>query len=199
MTAPITPRDTPDVIGGATLAEQIIEAARRNNVELLDEVLSDATQGIPEGDEKHRVESIAKLINEARDPLGNTALHITARNGHYEVMDQILDQEGVEVDPVNLLEGDTPLHCAVRYANAGEPEHGTFIVEELVEAGADPRIKNKHQQKAVELISVPNEKLEEILAGAEFALVYGPKPGEQTQAEDPTPNESEGSSSESEN
>lgn len=54
----------------------------------------------------------------------------------------MLDQEGLEVDPVDRMEGDTPLHSAVRWinANAGarEPE-ASGVVELLVDAGADPR------------------------------------------------------------
>ncbi len=43
-----------------------------------------------------------------------------------ECLDILLDQEGVEVDPINRLEKETPLHLAVRYSRL-EPEHGAFI------------------------------------------------------------------------
>lgn len=59
-----------------------------------------------------------------------------------DVLDTLLDQEGLEVDPVDRLEGDTPLHKAVRYVNdreADEWEKAAPLVELLVEAGADPR------------------------------------------------------------
>ena len=55
-----------------------------------------------------------------------------------DVLDKLLDQDGLEVDPVDRLEGDTPLHKAVRYAN-NEWEAGKAIVELLLDAGADPR------------------------------------------------------------
>ena len=54
----------------------------------------------------------------------------------------LLDQEGVEVDPVDRLEKDTPLHKAVRFVNGlakEEWEAGASIVELLLDAGADPR------------------------------------------------------------
>ena len=60
-----------------------------------------------------------------------------------EVLDSLLDQEGLEVDPVDRLEGDTPLHKAVRYVNGlskEEWEAGAWVLELLLDAGADPRL-----------------------------------------------------------
>jgi ankyrin repeat protein len=54
------------------------------------------------------------------------------------VLDELLDQEGLEVDPVNKMEGDTPLHKAVALART-EKKLGLEVVKLLVEAGADPR------------------------------------------------------------
>lgn len=58
------------------------------------------------------------------------------------MLDLLLDQEGLEVDPVDRLEADTPLHKAVRFVN-GLPrpdwESGSAVVELLLDAGADPR------------------------------------------------------------
>ena len=54
----------------------------------------------------------------------------------------LLDQEGLEVDPVDRLERDTPLHKGVRYVNGlgkEEWESGGSVVELLLDAGADPR------------------------------------------------------------
>lgn len=59
-----------------------------------------------------------------------------------DILDQLLDQEGLEVDPIDRLEGDTPLHKAVRFINGlskQESEAGSSIVELLLDAGADPR------------------------------------------------------------
>lgn len=112
---------------GASFKEQILDASRRNNTELLAEILANASP-----------ENIPDIINHSKDALGNTPLHLAAKYGSFEVMDTILDQEGTEVDPVNVIDGDTPLHLAVRYSET-EPEHGHFIAETLVEAGADAR------------------------------------------------------------
>ncbi len=59
-----------------------------------------------------------------------------------EVLDILLDQEGLEVDPRDRLEEDTPLHKSVRFVNGlsrEEWENGKAIVELLLDAGADPR------------------------------------------------------------
>uniref|UniRef100_A0A060TDT4 ARAD1D46618p n=1 Tax=Blastobotrys adeninivorans TaxID=409370 RepID=A0A060TDT4_BLAAD len=148
----------------ATPAQQLVEGMRRNNVELLESVLKEAGSA----------EAKAKLINEAQDGTGNYALHVGATNGSYEAIDLVLDQEGVEVDPVNRLDGETPLHTVVRYS-IQEPEHGAFLAEVLIDAGADPRIRNKHNQKPIDLVDKrENEKLVEILQGAEYAMMLGP-------------------------
>lgn len=54
----------------------------------------------------------------------------------------MLDQEGLEVDPIDRLEADTPLHKAVRFINGlakEEWEAGASIAELLLDAGADPK------------------------------------------------------------
>ena len=59
-----------------------------------------------------------------------------------EALDTLLDQEGLEVDPIDRLEADTPLHKAVRFVNglsSDEWEGGASLVELLIDAGADPR------------------------------------------------------------
>ena len=62
-----------------------------------------------------------------------------------DVLDTLLDQEGLEVDPVDRMEADTPLHKAVRFVNdlpKTEWENGSSLVEILLDAGADPRLVN---------------------------------------------------------
>ncbi len=58
------------------------------------------------------------------------------------VVDMLLDQEGLEVDPLDRMEGDTPLHKAVRFVNglpSGDWEDAKAMAELLLDAGADPR------------------------------------------------------------
>ena len=59
-----------------------------------------------------------------------------------EVVDTMLDQEGLEVDPLDRLEGDTPLHKAIRFINGlpeGDWNDAKAMAELLLDAGADPR------------------------------------------------------------
>lgn len=62
--------------------------------------------------------------------------------GTDDVLDILLDQEGLEIDHLDRLEGDTPLHKAVRYVNdlAGTDWQGAqVIVDILLDAGCDPK------------------------------------------------------------
>ncbi|RPB15339.1 ankyrin repeat protein-like protein [Morchella conica CCBAS932] len=144
---------------GASPKELLLEAARRNNVDLLEEVLGNK-----------KVD--ADFLNHSTDGVGNTALHMAAQHGSLEVLDHLLDQEGLEVDPINRMEQETPLHKAVQYANK-EKEHGVDVVEMLIDAGADPRIRNKQKQRPIDIVDPRDTKLREILQRAEYAMTVG--------------------------
>jgi len=105
----------------------------------------------------------------------------------------LLDQDGLECDPLDRLTGGTPLHSAVEGANAhgvvpvraarastavtgevevaGESNPGNAVVEILVDAGCDPRIRNKGKMKAVDLVDPRNEALRGFLRRAEVMMV----------------------------
>ncbi|CUM65367.1 uncharacterized protein PRCAT00003003001 [Priceomyces carsonii] len=147
-------------IDGASYAEQILEAARRNNTELLLSIKADLNND---------QEKLSKLINDTREKISqNSPLHIACQLGNWEFIDIVLDIEGVEIDPVNR-EGDTPLHLAVKYTTT-EPEHGYFIVDNLLDAGSDPRIKDKSNLKPIDYASKDNVKLKELLESSEYAI-----------------------------
>lgn len=83
----------------------------------------------------------------------------------------LLDQEGFECDPVNRMEGDTPLHSAIRYVNSLDltPETSEFasqLISMMTEAGNDPRIKNKAKLTPYQLTDPRNEKLRQQLMDA---------------------------------
>ena len=62
-----------------------------------------------------------------------------------EVLDLLLDQEGLEIDELDRMEKDTPLHKAVRFSNeldVKEWDAGRQIVDILLDAGCDPRYGN---------------------------------------------------------
>lgn len=93
-----------------------------------------------------------------------------------EILDILLDQEGLEIELTDRIEGDLPLHKAVRYANSLSPAEraqGTPIVEILLDAGCDPRIRNKAKLKPVELVDPRNTELREVLRKGEVAMMMG--------------------------
>lgn len=125
---------------GASPREQLMEACRRNNPDLLQTLLdSPSLQG--------QAAATAKFLNTTTDALGAGPLHVAAQYGSYEVLDVLLDQEGVEIDIPERREGDTCLHKAVRYVNevgrhqggGDNDDGGLAVVEILLDAGCDPR------------------------------------------------------------
>jgi len=151
---------------GATPRELLLEACRRNNTDLLVEIFTHFESP----------EKIAHFLNTATDGIGNFGLHIAVTYGSYDVLDTLLDQEGLEVDPVDRMEGDTPLHKAVRYVNSCSKDgwkKSAAFVELLIDAGADPRIRNKAKLKAMELVDPRNTELRLTLQRAEMAQMAG--------------------------
>lgn len=117
---------------GASPRELLLESCRRNNTELLSTVLSSFASP----------KETAHFLNTATDALGCGGLHIAAQYGSYEVLDMLLDQEGVEIDGTEKRDGDTCLHKGVRFVNGldkGDWEAGASVVEILIDAGCDPR------------------------------------------------------------
>ncbi|KAK4125227.1 hypothetical protein N657DRAFT_594251 [Parathielavia appendiculata] len=150
---------------GATNEELLIEACRRNNTDLLAEVLSSP-------DLQGNDDAIAALLNKTTTVLGNHLYHEAALQGNYEIIDMLLDQPGFECDPVNRVEGDTPLHSAVRWINSEPPEQrefGNALVEMMLEAGSNPRVKNKGGLTPLQLVDPRNEGLKEVIRKHEYS------------------------------
>ncbi|KAK5695657.1 hypothetical protein LTR17_024508 [Elasticomyces elasticus] len=166
---------------GASPREQLMEACRRNNTELLSHLLSSGPFG-------KKPESIAKFLNTTTDALGASALHVAAQYGSYEVLDMILDQEGVEIDGQEKRDGDTCLHRAVRHCNGlakADWEAGRAVVDILIDAGCDPRIRNKAKLRPIELVDPRNKELRTALQTAEMAIMAG---GDVVVEDDDAPN-----------
>jgi ankyrin repeat protein len=92
-----------------------------------------------------------------------------------EIIDILLDQEGFECDPINRLERDTPLHSAIRYINSQttsfppNPRVSEFahdLISMMIEAGSDPRIRNKANLTPYQLVDPRNAELREQLQDA---------------------------------
>lgn len=90
-----------------------------------------------------------------------------------DVMNELLDIEYLECDPLTRRDKETPLHSAVRYANERELELGEAIVKMLVEAGADPRVKDGHGRKPADICTPKAEGAKAILRQEEYILNEG--------------------------
>ena len=60
-----------------------------------------------------------------------------ASEGSLDVLNELLEYDGCDVDYINNIEGATPLHLAVKIK---EPELRALIVDSLLDAGADTRL-----------------------------------------------------------
>lgn len=151
---------------GASPRELVVEACRRDQPHLIEQVLRDM--------EGKKDEEVAEFFNSVTDSLGNYALHICAMYGSYDVMDYLFDIQHFECDPLTRVDRDTPLHTAVRYANEKDPTLGLEMVKMMCEAGCDPRVKNKHGQKPIDLV-YQNKDLKAALQQVEYILTEGMK------------------------
>ncbi|KAM3075913.1 hypothetical protein ACMFMG_006572 [Clarireedia jacksonii] len=146
-------------IEGASPRERLIDAARYDNTELLQEII----------DECADAEAAAALLNSAKTVMGNYIYHEAASRGNAEVIDMLLDQEGFECDPICARDGNSPLHSAVDWVNRQGPsnwEAGLALIQMMVEAGTDPRIRNKALLTPAELADPSNVELRKYLENA---------------------------------
>ncbi|KAI9483408.1 MAG: ankyrin repeat-containing domain protein [Benjaminiella poitrasii] len=109
---------------GATNNDLMLAACRNDQDDMLEDILK-------EGDFD---------INHT-DPLGDTALHYAARFGSLTCMEMLLHVPNVDVNLKNKKEGNTPLHLSIQYED--DPEVAIGMAALLIDAGADPRVKNK--------------------------------------------------------
>lgn len=89
-----------------------------------------------------------------------------------EVIDLLLDQPAFECDPVNRLEGDTPLHSAIRWLNAEPPAQRPFglaLVSMMLEAGSSPRARNRARLTPAQLVDPSNQELRDLIRQHEYA------------------------------
>lgn len=115
----------------------LIDAARTDNIDQLDEEVFS------------KVKKDGKFDINYQDGIRNTALHYAASEGSLDVLEAILTYDGCDVDYVNI-EGATPLHLAVKIK---EPELRALIVDSLLDAGADTRIKDKAGELAQDYVA----------------------------------------------
>ncbi|KAJ7083355.1 ankyrin repeat-containing domain protein [Mycena belliarum] len=132
---------------GASNNERLLAAARADNEDLLLEVFEEKGFDI-----------------NFQDGLGNTALHNAVSNGSTDVLEHILSHDECDVDPINRIDKATPLHLAVRI---DDPELRKYIVESLLEAGADTRIKDKNGETVLDILPADDTEIRGLIRKAQ--------------------------------
>ncbi|KAF9975395.1 hypothetical protein BGZ73_000959 [Actinomortierella ambigua] len=127
--------------GPCNIDELLFEACRSDNLELLEEVLS--------------MGPTAFDINYI-DGVGNTALHLAARNGSTGVLEVLMYYDGINPNIPDRMEGNTPLHKA---ASCPDHELALEMVQILISGGANPKIQNKLRQSCVDVASNPEVRV----------------------------------------
>ena len=111
--------------------------------EIGDRAISDVFVLAAAGDTKRLLCEISrnKALLKSADEHGRTLLYLTARSGFYDTTEALL-KEGAPVNE-KQVDGSTPLHGASFYCQR-------LIVELLLKYGADPGIKNKWGNTALD-------------------------------------------------
>jgi uncharacterized protein len=88
-------------------------------------------------------------------------------------MDELLNIEYLECDPLTPHDKETPIHTAVRYSIERDPEIGTAMAKMLVDAGGDPRTKDKHGRTPAQMCDAKTSELRSWLVSQEYILREG--------------------------
>ncbi|EGO05392.1 hypothetical protein SERLA73DRAFT_174532 [Serpula lacrymans var. lacrymans S7.3] len=136
---------------GASSNERLLLAARTDHLDMLVDLFEDKDLDI-----------------NFQDGLGNTALHYAASNGSVNVIEDILMHPQCDVDPINRLERATPLHLAVKLKE--DREAMLFIVDELLDAGANMAIKDKNGDTALDLVPKNDTEVRTLFQRAQAEL-----------------------------
>jgi uncharacterized protein len=90
-------------------------------------------------------------------------------------MDELLNVEKLECDPLTRREKETPIHRAVSYANEREVELGEAMAKMLIDAGGDPRVKDRLGRKPADICTPRTEQVRTMLQKEEYVLNEGLK------------------------
>ena len=110
-------------------------------------------------------------------------------------MDELLNVEQLECDPLTRRDKETPIHRAVAYANERETELGEAMAKMLIDAGGDPRVKDRLGRKPADLCTPRTEQLRTTLGKEEYVMNEDLKGKDVVQEDDEGPT---GSASDSE-
>ena len=85
----------------------------------------------------------------------------------------LLDQPDFECDPTTRSDGDTPLHTVIRWINAepaSQRQYGNALVEMMLEAGSNTRVRNKGRLTPLQLVDPRNVALRQLIQKHEYAV-----------------------------
>ena len=158
----------------AEMFEEFHEAAKRDQVKKIQDLLSRDKDGLEKRDRYQRTplhsaacygaSSTAKHLLgrgaevDAKDESGNTPLHLASIFRHEGIID-LLTQNDADIDALNT-QGQTPLHLASLYGN---PESIRLLLAEGADMGIDDRQGNTPLHIAA--LYRNHQNLEEILKG----------------------------------
>ncbi|CAO3644702.1 unnamed protein product [Cunninghamella blakesleeana] len=103
------------------------------------------------------------------DGAGNTAAHLAAKNGSLGCLEHLVNLDHIDLNIKNILEGNTPLHCAVEYQDQ-DYEYALSMVDILIQGGADVNIENRNKLTPIMLVKPGRTKLKELLLQATASL-----------------------------
>ncbi|KAG9105225.1 hypothetical protein FRC07_009483 [Ceratobasidium sp. 392] len=141
---------------GASPNERLLFAAKQDNEDLILELFEEEGTFDINFQDGYATTCVRKMRAEP--------VIISAAHASTSVLEHILEQEGCDVDLQNRIEKHTPLHLAVKVS---DPEARQQVVESLLEAGADPRVKDKHGQRPVDSVPFTDTKLRAAFRKAE--------------------------------
>lgn len=84
--------------------------------------------------------------------------------GSTDVLEYILSQDECDVDPVNRINRATPLHVACQLEDDGIR---FYMVESLLDAGADTKIRDKNGELAITFIPPTDEETRKLFRKAQ--------------------------------
>ncbi|KAF9551584.1 hypothetical protein EC957_006476 [Mortierella hygrophila] len=138
---------------GASNNELLVAACKQDNLDMLETVLS--------------ADASSFDVNHT-DGLGNAALHYAARHGSTGCLEILLYYDGINVNVINRIEGETPLHKAAAY---DDPEIALEMVQILVNGGATTTVQNKLKQTPAD--KAPSDTHAEVKVFLENAALGG--------------------------
>lgn len=95
-------------------------------------------------------------------------------------MDALLDVEFLECDPRTVRDGETPVHLCVKHANERDAELGAAMAKMAIDAGCDPRVRDKLGRTPRDLVhggSAGLDELKDMLAKEEYIALEGLRHG----------------------